>query len=390
AEQTVDLMKKGEKLIYQGVLIDDNLIGIPDFLEKKKGKSKLGNYYYQPIDIKSGLSAKEQYAMQVCFYCYLLEKIQGYLPEKFKLWLGNGEIRELETKAYAEKFNHVLEKIKEITKGNEQEVHICGECKECPWRNLCFAVAEKKGDLSLIFNTSRSNLEQLKENGIKTLQAVSDMDIDKLLDVKGFGRASLEKWKLQAKSLLTKKPIKISDYEFPKAENIYFDVEDTQAGKEKIVYLFGMVINGKYQYFLAENPSEEKKAWKEFLESFKGKENFKIYVYSGHEKAMLRKLFGKYGGDKSVYENIMNNLVDLLAVVKKTTIFPIYSYGIKDVAKFLGFKWTSDKASGGQSMIWYDKWLETGNKKFLKEVLKYNEEDCLAEVVIKDYIETNK
>jgi predicted RecB family nuclease len=38
-------------------------------------------------------------------------------------------------------------------------------------------------------------------------------------------------------------------------------------------------------------------------------------------------------------------------------------------------------------MVWYDKWIMTGKKKYIDEILRYNKEDCLAEVVIKDYIE---
>jgi uncharacterized protein len=387
AEQTVEFMKKGEKLIYQGVLIDKNLIGIPDFLEKKKGKSKLGNYYYQPMDIKSGLSAKDTYTMQVCFYCYLLEKIQGFCPLKFKLWLGDGTIKELTTQDYFNKFSDMFVKIKGIAEGKEEDVHICGECKECQWKNFCFSIAEKANDLSLIFNISRNNAEKLKRMGIKNLADASKMDTEELSKVKGFGGASLERWKLQAKSLITKKPIKIEDYNFPQAEDIYFDVEDTQVNKDKVVYLFGMVIDGKYKYFLADKPSKERQAWKEFMSFFKDKDNFRLYVYSGHEKSMLKKLYEKYKGDKDTFDKIINNMIDLLSVVKKTTIFPVYSYGIKDIATFLGFSWTSEKASGGQSMIWYDKYQETGKKSYLKEILRYNKEDCEAEVVVKNFIE---
>ncbi|MBR9691338.1 TM0106 family RecB-like putative nuclease [Candidatus Woesearchaeota archaeon] len=390
-KQTVDFMKKAEPMIYQGMLIHDNLIGIPDLLEKKKGKSKLGNYYYQPIDIKLGRSAKDEYTMQVSFYCYLLEKIQGFFPPKFKLLYGDGRTEELESSAYFDKFSSMFSRIKEIAKGKKEPVHIFGQCKECQWKDFCFSIAKKTKDLSLIYNLSRLNASILKEKGIKDLDDASKMDIDKLSEIKGLGQASLEKWKQQAQSLLTKKPINIEKYYFPKTKlEIYFDVEDAEVDKEKIVYLFGMVIDGKYTYFLADNPKKEKQAWKEFLDFFKDKDDFKLYVYSGHEKSMLNKLYEKHGGDEAVFKKIISNLIDLLAVVRRTTIFPVYSYSIKDIAKFLGFKWSSDQAGGGQSMIWYDKWLMTKKESYLKEVLRYNKEDCEAEVVIRDFIEKNK
>jgi uncharacterized protein len=386
-KQTVEFMKKGVEMIYQGILLHDNLIGIPDLLEKKKGKSKLGDYFYQPIDIKTGLSAKDEYTMQVSFYCYLLEKIQGVFPPKFKLLYGDGKMQELETAGYFDKFAAMFSRIKEIAQGKKEPVHIFGVCKDCSWHDFCFSVAEKTKHLSLIFNLSRVNADKLKENGIKNLIDAADMDINKLQDVKGFGQASLQKWKFQAQSLLTKKPIKIADYKFPKGLDIYFDIEDTEENNERIVYLFGMVINNKYKYFLADNPKKEKKVWEEFLEFFKDKDDFNLYVYSGHEKSMLNKLYEKYGGDEATFNKIIHSIIDLLSVVRKTTIFPVYSYSIKSIAKFLGFNWSSEQASGGQSMIWYEKWLMTKKKTYLNEILRYNKEDCEAEVVVKDAIE---
>jgi len=386
--QTVEFMKKGEKMIYQGVLIHKNLIGIPDLLEKKKGSSNLGSWHYEPIDIKTGLSAKEEYAMQVCFYCYLLEKVQGFAPTKFRLLLGDGTEQELNTQDYFKRFAEDFARIKEIASGKEEPVHLAGVCKECQWHDFCLSTAKKSKDLSLIYNISRENVEKLKRLGIKDLTDASKMDVEELSKARGFGESSLTRWKLQAQSLLTKKAIRISDYTFSPAElEVYFDVEDAEADGEKVVYLFGMVIDGKYKYFLAEKPGDEKIAFKQFMDFFKDKENFKLYVYSGHEKAMLKKLYEKHGGDKRTFDKIIGNMVDLLSVVKSTAIFPVYSYTIKDVAKFLGFKWSAADAGGGQSMVWYERWIDTGKERYLKEILRYNKEDCMAEAVIKDWIE---
>ena len=101
----------------------------------------------------------------------------------------------------------------------------------------------------------------------------------------------------------------------------------------------------------------------------------------------MKKLFERYDGDKELYLKVVKNLVDLHAVVKQSFIFPVYAYSIKNIAKFLGFKWSAEDAGGAQSMIWYKKWIDTKEEKYLKEVVRYNKEDCLAEVVIKDFIE---
>jgi hypothetical protein len=40
--------------IFQGVLLLATESGIPDLLEKVPGKSKFGDFYYRPVDIKAG------------------------------------------------------------------------------------------------------------------------------------------------------------------------------------------------------------------------------------------------------------------------------------------------------------------------------------------------
>ena len=385
-KQTVEFMKKGEKIIYQGVLIDKDNIGIPDFLIKKKGESKFGDYFYEPMDVKSGLRAKDEYAMQVCFYCYLLEKVQGFAPLNFKLFLGDESIVELDLKDYYNKFSMVFKEVKDIVKGKEANVHIFSECKECVWKDVCFETAKKNKDISLIANISRAKAETLKNLGVKDLTDASNMDVDELSKVKGLGEDSLTKWKIQAKSLLDEIAIRLKDYEFPAGKDIYFDIEDAEVDGKKIVYLFGLIFKGKYHSFVASKPEDEENVWRAFLRFFSKLDEFNIYIYSHHEKTMMKKLFDKYGGDKETYEKIVDNMIDLLVVVRQTVVFPVYSYSIKDVAKFLGFEWSAKDAGGAASMLWYDNWIKTKDDKHLRKILRYNKEDCKAMVKLKEFI----
>jgi len=386
-KQTLNFMKKGAKLIYQGWLIDENLVGIPDLLQKTKGKSELGNYHYEICDIKLSTHVREEYVMQIMFYSYLLFKVQGVMPKKTHLWLGNGEKVEIDVQENFNRFSELLKRIKEIASGIKEPVNIAGICKDCPWKNVCLEQAKKDQDLSLIYNLSRPKNKTLKNLGVKNLKQASEMDAEELGKVRGLTPKSLNKYKMQAQSLLTKKAIRLNQHKFPKDKAIFFDIEDTEVDSEKIVYLFGLISDNKYIALLAETPQQEKKIWKEFLNFFKTLENFKLYVYSHHEQSMLKKLFRKYEGDEETYKKINENIIDLFAVIKDVAVLPIYAYTIKDVAKYFGFKWSAQDAGGAQSMVWYDKWLEKKNKRYLNEVLRYNEEDCKAMIVVKDWIE---
>ena len=301
--------------------------------------------------------------------------------------LKNNQRAGINVKEHYDKFSLILENLNKIASGIEEPVHISSKCKECIWREICFEKAAKEKSLALLYSITKARLEILKQNGIKDLEDAANMDVVKLLETKEFTKETLEKYKLQAKSLLEKRPFKLKSHKFPKETPIYFDIEDIEVGDDKIIYLFGMYIDNKYSYFLADDPSKEREAWRKFLAFFETMENFKLYVYSPHETTMLKKLFKKHGGDEFTYNKIQANIIDLFKVVKETSIFPIYSYTVKDVAKYLGFKWSAKEAGGAQSILWYEKWLETKNKKYLNEVLRYNEEDCKAMAAIKEWIE---
>ena len=51
---TLRLMESGVERIYQAVFLQAERSGIPDLIEKISGASKFGNYFYAPVDIKSG------------------------------------------------------------------------------------------------------------------------------------------------------------------------------------------------------------------------------------------------------------------------------------------------------------------------------------------------
>jgi len=54
ATTTLELMKRGAKLIDQGGLLQSDKSGIPDLLEKVLGKSKFARSFYPPVNIKAG------------------------------------------------------------------------------------------------------------------------------------------------------------------------------------------------------------------------------------------------------------------------------------------------------------------------------------------------
>ncbi|MBL7051165.1 TM0106 family RecB-like putative nuclease [Candidatus Woesearchaeota archaeon] len=382
-KKTIELMESGVNLIYQGVLIEKDMLGRPDLLEKREGKSKFGDYHYVALDIKSGKRLKEEYKMQVMFYSLLLEKVQGRLPKNGYIININHEILDFNVKKALGKYNHNLNEIKKIIKGKKIAPTHLSKCAECVWREYCIPYMVKKQDISMIPRLGRTAKEKLNDAGIKTISDVAKCNKDRLNGV------NMVKFQRQAEAISEDKVIVLKKPEFEDVETeIFFDIEgETELG---IDYLYGLLVrqkgDEKFYGIWADKPEDEEKMWKEFLNFMDKIKDFKIYYYTSYEIRSMRKLKEKYGADRKLFDRIMNNMVDLHKVILRSAILPLYSYSIKPIAKYLGFKWRDSKAGGAQSMFWYSLWLKTKEKKWKKIILEYNEDDVIATRVLKDWL----
>src|SRR5690606_37669469 len=87
AADTVDAMRAGADVIYQGALFDGTWIGRPDFLLRVETPSDLGPWSYEPIDAKLARHARGGALLQVLLYAELLAAAQGRGPESVHLAL---------------------------------------------------------------------------------------------------------------------------------------------------------------------------------------------------------------------------------------------------------------------------------------------------------------
>lgn len=406
AEATLTLMKEGKSLIYQGWLEKriDNIIyrGRPDLLEKRPGISNFGDWIYVPIDIKSSSEVKALHKQQLAFYCIMLASIQGYAPDA--TFIINRKFEKLEVildEKIRRKTQEDIDEILTIFKGKRHPVHISSSTKETPWYKECLKEAEELRDVSLIYNLRKDTVDALREHGIDTIEKLADQVIDDLPKIPGASINTLIKAKIQAQSLVEKRPIFLGAPE-PIQEaplKLYFDIEGVKSlGTE---YLFGFWVvgdpegmyaqvghvvhsqedNGKYfLYFLAETPDLEKIMWNNFLEWLCYlPQEYKVYHYALYEKTALKNLAEKHKHSDGL-QRFQNNLIDLQKYVNKSVIFPLYFYSIKDIAKssFVNFKWRHAKAGGGQSIFWYEQWLESKDRQTLQNIIDYNEDDVRA------------
>ncbi|HBD7428751.1 TPA: TM0106 family RecB-like putative nuclease [Legionella pneumophila] len=388
-KQTLDLMKTGAELIYQGVISyvegDIKFKGRPDFLKKCEGASSLGDYYYMPIEIKNSKKCdKSEYKKQLMLYALILEKVQGVRPSKDGFINKNKETLTCDlTNKILQATNDTVGNILSILQGIEPPLKISRDSLATPWGEVLLGEAKQKSDIGLLYNIRVDTLIGLRNERVKTIKQMAECDINSLPKIKGATDSTLRRLQTQAKSLINNEIIPISKPEIPNAlTKIYFDIEgDPFLGIE---YLFGFWIEKEntepeFKYFLAEKPEDEQTMWAEFLKWLENESfvNYKVYHFHSYEKTQLNKLSKKYGHCPQL-AGFIENLVDLSKKLTDSFIFPVYFYSIKDIAKHLDFKWQHEKAGGAQSIFWYEKWLETADRTILQDIINYNEDDVRA------------
>lgn len=381
---TVNLMRTGAPWIYQGVLRDGNILGFPDLLRLQNGRSNLGGFSYEPIDIKNHKEVSKKDQMQLLAYSILLEPILGRRPARGGIWLNTGKIARVDIEVEFSDFAELMNRLGLIAAGEEETYgYRCGECKICPWHDYCRDTWKEDKHLSLLYGMSAGTAQKFEAVKIRTYRDLAKADVRELSCETKIKEQTIEKFQRFAHAYNKKAPIIIKPAEFPKDIPIlFYDIETY----ESTVYLHGVIKldNGRResQFFVARDPKDEKKVWQDFLKYVGQADKAVIYTWSRYEFGFVEELWKKYGGDSKAHRALTNGLVDMCAFVKSHFALPVSSYSIKQVAPVFGFQWRADDAGGLNSETWYRDWLDTGDEKTLRKIVDYNDDDVRAMEVV--------
>lgn len=405
-DKTFGAMKAGDELIYQGSLVHGRYRGRPDLLMRRgDAASHFGPYHYEPIDIKAGkgweeregrlVRFKEHYAYQIIFYRELLQVSQGYVPPLGRIINVEQEIEEFDPALFEKDYREAKAKVETLVDGKESSEPVLGShCLQCEWFDHCKNWVEEKDDPTKVFFIGSVKFG-LKEVGLRTVSDLAKMEVRKYLKppfkVPRMGEKTLERAKERAQVVLEGKPRIRQGYSFPDVENeIFFDIEDDPT--RGVTYLYGFLQVDRenklhYNYFFALRPEDEEQTIRQFWDFLRNTDNACYYVYSHKERTTLKKLMQKYGLDPDVFQKYVEAEYDLYQkLVVEYSDWPTFSYGIKFIAKQVGFSWRDPDPSGVNSIVWYNEYLsDPSRQESINRILQYNEDDCKAMVAIKTY-----
>ena len=97
---------------------------------------------------------------------------------------------------------------------------------------------------------------------------------------------------------------------------------------------------------------------------------------------------GRYGTREAELDDLLRRgvFVDLLRVVRNGLRASRPGYGLKELETFLDFERAAEIKEGGASIVAFEQWMQTRDDALLAQIDAYNEEDCIATLLLRDWL----
>jgi uncharacterized protein len=378
---------------------DVELVGNPDFLV-------LTDAGYLIRDAKlarhTAQDEKPEIWHQLQSYGFLYETVVGHRAAGLQVYDGLGNLQDVPYEG-ADAFGIALAQLVRLRTSPLETYEPCGwsKCQSCPFKSTCWAAAEAKQDVSLVYGVSQEMAISLQDADIATITVLANMDRGALSQVayrwgdkvRTVSKAA-ESIQRSAQALRDGREIAIQPPVIPQSANyVSFDLEGLPPGYElnDRIYLWGIQVYGAnpgpYQGITSDfGPDGDRNGWLAFLkamgEIFETHGDLPLIVYSAYEATHVRQYIQRHGDWNGVGARVLRNIWDMLPEVRKSVALPLYSYSLKQVEQHVGFQRTQDEFGGSWSVAHYIKAIETADSilrdAIVGEILTYNKEDVEA------------
>lgn len=397
----LEAMASGARAIHGAPLLSrpDGLQGRADVLQRvDTAASVFGAFHYEVREIKLAKNLAAHHRLQAAFYNHILGKVQGFTPATFAL-----VNRENEETAFAYDEVEILAAIhaaRAIREGRVKPPAIHG-AGLWPWEKYADKCAREAGDVSIIAGVGPATREKLVAAGFANAEAIAAAEPSALTSVKGVGEKRARTFGTNARALLSGKHIQLGSVAFPeKRTELFFDLEgtgaqDTDTGLVEMDYLIGVLVRREgreeYRSFIAHSLEDEGRMFREFVDWLSGQEDYTLYHWHHYELTHLRKLVERHGIHPDMRAKLFGSLRDLFKDATGAFAFPTYDQSIKSIAPYMGFNWRHKDVNAMESIALYFDYARdpSGNVTALRKILDYNEDDCIAMRVAKDWLVEN-
>jgi len=402
AKTTRDALAEGPEVVFQGAFLSRNWGGWSDFLERVERPSALGPFSYEVADTKLKRSPHPKHVLQLVLYSDLLTDVQGTAPEFAHIELGTGQRTLLRLADYTHYARAARARLETFVANPEPTRPIpCSDCGLCRWADHCAGVWRSEDSLFNVANISRGQVKKLETAGIKTMEALASLD----RPVRGMADQTRMRLAVQAQlqharktgepAYALREPESGKGFALlpePRQGDIFYDIEGDPHLDGGLEYLHGVRYDGRFRAFWAHNHQDEAKATADLLDFLRSRlethPDGRIYHYAPYEITALRRLTAKYGIGEAFLDRLLreHRFVDLFAVVRGGLICSEDNYSIKSMEAFYGRTREGEVKTGSGSVVSYERWRETGERRILDEIEDYNRIDCISTEELRNWL----
>ena len=252
-------------------------------------------------------------------------------------------------------------------------------CTECQYAARCREIATKADDLSLLAKMSEKDRKKYHEKGIFTVTQLSytfrprRRPVERRKHEHALQALAIRKNQIHVVGAVTMKET---------GAPVYLDVEGDP--DRDFYYCIGLRFEAGgamvQRSYWADSPEDEGTMWMECLRTLDSIDTPRLTHYGAYETTFLRQMKKRYTNPERIalLDQLIASAVNLLAPMYARVYFPTYSNGLKDVARYLGFRWSEPAASGLVALFWRREWEHSQQPDLKQKLITYNAEDCVA------------
>ncbi|HUF75436.1 MAG TPA: TM0106 family RecB-like putative nuclease [Longimicrobiales bacterium] len=425
AAETLDAMRAGVDVVYQGGFFDGRWLGRPDFLVKSPYVSELGDWLYEVVDAKLSRSAKVGAVLQICSYSEMLSEVQGASPPLMHLALGgphedgSDNFQTFLYGHFAAYYRSVKRRFQGVVEADIAPAtypELCDHCALCDWSTVCDARWREDDHLSLVAGITKRQRGALESRGVARLEDLAGLAVPLDPPLEGVSAPAFGKIREQARIQLEGRHEERPKHEIlegadagtgllalpePTAGDLFFDIERERYGlyEDGLAYLFGYVdASGAFTGLWALDAEAERRQFEAFVDTVMARldewPGMHVYHYAEFEKTALKRLAHRYATRENEIDRMLRGgvLVDLYRVVRQGIRASVESYSITKLEPLYSFRRDVELRAASAALAHFEAWLQLGGNgdgvdELIQEVEGYNRDDCVSTLRLRDWLE---
>jgi predicted RecB family nuclease len=407
---TLSAIASGVDVIYQAVLYDAPWTGHADFLVRCANPSNLGSYSYEVFDTKLAKEPRPEHIIQICMYSDLLSSAQGILPRTMHFIAGDDKQHDFVVSDFYFYYLRSKRRFESFIKTPPSSSYPepCQQCAFSHWLDTCKQQWEQDDHLSLTFNIRSSQIDKFKTAGIHTVAQLANMkpgfhvpDLGRNVQSRLQAQASLQAQKAKTQKdtyeLIESSPGKgFERLPAPSRGDLFFDIEGDPLAQGGLEYLFGVITYGDqgevFRHWWSHDHVQEKQTFQEFMlflsQHLAQYPDANIYHYNAYETAALKRLAGRYAVCEEQIDNLLrqHKFVDLYQIARHSIRTSESGFSLKNLEIFFGRKRNNTINSADMSVVFYNRWRESGQDELLNDICDYNKVDCESTYLLREWL----